>query len=149
MTTELDNLQAELILAGIQCNVTYGDPISTPLTRENVANGRLILFFPTLDTESEQMTWQGSPLVTLRGSITSYHTSDKNAVNFLHSSLVTLGFKRENGDVGRPPKMPIDSAMGTLKILWIKCPGGVRMTAQPAGDIWAVEQSLELAFYKP
>ena len=149
MTAELDNLQAELILAGIQCNVTYGDPISTPLTRENVASGRLILFFPTLDTDSEQMTWQGSPVVTLRGSITSYHTSDKNAVNFLHSSLVTLGFKRENWDVGRPPKMPVDSVMGNLKILWINCPGGVRLTAQPAGDIWAVEQSLELAFYKP
>lgn len=151
MTAELDTLEAELRLNGFpQTNITYGRSIATDLTKENIAGGRIVLYFPTLDTESEVMTWQGSPLISLRGSISAYAKTDKEAVVLLHSVLVALGFKRENGDVGRPPRMPIDFAMGTvIKILWINCPGGVLGTAQPAGDVWACDQNIEMAFYTP
>lgn len=150
MITELDTLESEMRANGFpQTNITYGREIATDLTKENIAAGRVVLFFPTLDTESEQMTWQKSPLTVLRGTVSAYAKTDKEAVVLLHSVLVALGFKRENGDVGRPPRMPVDFALGVIRVLWINCPGGVRGTAQPAGNVWAADQAVELAFYTP
>lgn len=149
MIAALTTLQAEIRNAGFECSLSFGRSIATDLTKENIAQGRVVLFFPSLDVESEQMTWQGSPLINVAGSITAFAKTDIDAVQLLHAALVALGFKRENGDVGRPPRMPIDFSLGVVRILWLNCPGGVAGAAQQAGDVWACEQNLEMAFYVP
>ncbi|MBK7363017.1 MAG: hypothetical protein IPJ01_12035 [Micavibrio sp.] len=150
MISDLQNLQTQLIAAGFETNLTFGRSIATDLTKDNIAAGRLVLFFPVLDTDAETMTWQKSPVIALKGTISAYAKTDLDTVQLLHAALAALGFKRENGDVGKPPRFPQDFQLGAIKILWITCPGGVRATAQPAGgDIWAIDQNVELAFYTP
>jgi hypothetical protein len=149
MIAQLGTLEQALRDAGFQANLSFGRSIASDLTKSNIGLGRVVLQFPTLDTEAETMVWQGSPLVSLRGTITAFARTDLDTVALLHLALQTLGFQRENGDVGRPPRMPIGLNLGAVVVVWINCPGGVRGTAEAAGDIWAASQGLELAFYTP
>lgn len=145
MIAELQALQTALIDLGYQCALSFGRPLAADLTKSNIDAGRVVLFFPTLEVDREPMMWQGSPLVWLSGSITAFAKYDRDAVELSHEVLMALGFRRETGTVGRPPKLPYKT--GNVVIVWIACPGGVRCVAQQAGDIWAVEQTVELAYY--
>lgn len=147
MIAELENLQTAISALGYDCSLSFGNPIATDLTKSGT--GRVVLFFPTLNTESEQMMWQGSPLVNISGSITAYATTDKSSVALLHSVLRDIGFRRENGDVGRPPRLPIEISLPPIKVLYINCPGGVRCVAEQSGEFWATEQNIELSYYRP
>jgi hypothetical protein len=154
MVAQLEKLQAQIraepLNRFVNTNLSFGAPIASDLTEKDVAGGRAVLYFPKLMTDSEQMTWQGSPLISLSGSITSYHTTDKKAVEHSHSLLAFLGYKRESGDVGRPPRMPYAVNNGALIILAIECPEGVVCAAANVGtNVWAVEQPVEIHFVAP
>jgi len=146
MIAQLQALQTALRNAGLETALTFGRQIGTDLTLQNIGTGRIVLFFPRLRTDSEQMTWQKSPLVHIEGTITSYAKTDLEAVQLSHNVLVSLGFARENLDVGKPPKFP-QVVLTNVNMLWLDCIGGVKCTAVPAGDVWAVDQDVEMAYY--
>jgi len=150
MIVQMERLQTVLRANGFpNTSLSFGKVIASDLTLEDVKNGRVVLFFPKLDADVEYMTYQQSALVAVEGSLTSYHKDDKDAVALSHSLLAFLGFKRESGDVGRPPRLPQTLASGALQMQYINCPQGVRCVAEPAGKVWAVEQPIEMGFFAP
>lgn len=156
LTTILDDIEDALNAAGalqsppIKFSTLYGRGNTSELliAVASKTGSFNIISSPMLNTEDEVMREDNSDLNYMTLFMATVTKNDKDSVAALHNWFKMVGYVKENGIIGRPPKAPY-IFQGLEVHQWAPSKGGVLMGAEQIGEWWICYQECDVALRKP